>query len=680
MSDNLSVSVVVTIDDAEPYIKKCVDSILQQTFQDFEIILVGDSGICQKLYSGNDKIKIIPAEKNKSARNVGMKHAVGKYIFFVKGEDFLLSSTLKKFYIVAEKSEAQIVHAAGNFLLGQKLKCRWDKFNQQGFLQNKLLYKLEQWRTGAISSRAELCFCRRDFLAQKNLKFLNNYAADEAFNFALMCMAQRYYILRDAFYIQRKISVTNETDGLRAMLEGAAYIEKFLDKIPRFKNYELWRENILSALFGRISARIVSDKKNISAELDAALTPYFPSGKNFTKYFFKTANVLRQQVKVLAQKNSDLSKQLINFFKRTKLSANKIVFVNFMGRGYGCNPKYIAEEILRQNLPFDMVWLVNDMNEPMPEKIRKVSYGSVDSIYELATAKVIVSNTKNLLPFPGKKDGQFFIMTWHGGQGFKFIEKDAAEKLSPEYLFQTKKNSAITDLMMVNTQEQFDEFKRACWYDGEILKCGLPRNDIFFKRDEKLIARVRKNLKVPPFSKVVMYAPTFRDNVDDMIETCRLDAKKLLDVLEKKFGDEWTLLMRFHPNVAEFFAGENFGSENIINATTYPDMQELILISDALISDYSSVICDFMFSGKKVFIYAKDFDVYTKERGFKQLIFDLPYKINRSEAELFNCIETFDAAALEPKIKKFIETVKPFDDGHASEKVVERIMELAASS
>lgn len=92
------------------------------------------------------------------------------------------------------------------------------------------------------------------------------------------------------------------------------------------------------------------------------------------------------------QRSNDLSAQIMNLFNRIELADRKIVFVNFMGRGFGCNPKYIALEIMRQNLPFDMVWLVNDINEPMPAWIRKVRYGSVDSIYELATAKVIVTS------------------------------------------------------------------------------------------------------------------------------------------------------------------------------------------------------------------------------------------------------------------------------------------------
>ena len=363
----------------------------------------------------------------------------------------------------------------------------------------------------------------------------------------------------------------------------------------------------------------------------------------------------------------------MNLFNRLELTDNKIVFVNFMGRGFGCNPKYIALEILRQNLPYDMVWL------PMPARIRKTVYGSIDSIYELATAKVIVSNVKNLLPFPGKKRGQFFIMTWHGGLNFKYIERDAEELLHPEYVRESKINSKMTDLMMVVAQEQYEEFRRVMYYDGEILKCGLPRNDLFFQRDEKLIAQIRQVSGIPEGNKVIMYAPTFRNDPAATAAACRLDTQRLLKVMRKRFGGDWTLLVRHHPNVAGYFAKESF-SDNVINATAYPDMQELILIADVLISDYSSVLFDFMFCGKPAFIYAKDYDTYPAERGFTPLYFELPYRVNRSEAELFADIKTFDAAALEPKVKLLIDKIQPFDTGHASEEVVKRINSFIVNS
>ena len=703
-----AVSVVVPVYKVELYVRQCVDSILNQTFQDFEIILVDDATpdnsfkICQQFYGDNDKIKFVRHEKNLglgAARNTGMKHAVGKYICFVDSDDYILPDALKKFYNAAEKTNAEIVHAAGRYELTQdkpepvrqeNLQLKWDKHNQDGFLKNYTPYRLiKHWAMNNTWPMAWLCFCRRDFLESYQIEFLPIISEDETFSFALFCLSERYYILHEALYVYRKRSgsimqsftLDKFSKVIESMLVGIVYIENFLKLIPRFEGYEQWREGILNAFFNRFTNNTLPyyGDLNINSERNAVvektLTPFFEEYEPFVRFFFNDFHFQRLQSEIFKQKYTQLSEQMMSLFNRMEISAQKIVFVNFMGKGYGCNPKYIAQEILRQNLPYDLVWLVNDLNEPMPAKIRKVLYSSADSVYELATAKIIVSNTKNLLPFPNKKQGQYFIMTWHSGSNFKKVEKDTEETLSPAYVRESKINSQLTDLMLTNTQEQFDEMRRAFWYRGEILKCGLPRNDIFFNYDAKIISRIRKSLNVPAGNKIIMYAPTFRDNPAVFGKIYNFNAKNLLQTVEKKFGDKWSLLVRLHPNISWVKLSENFfdSSENIINATNYPDMQELIVASDILISDYSSVIYDFMLSGKPVFIFAKDFDTYPKERGFKQTYFNLPYKVNRTEDELLDCIKIFDAKDLAPAIKKFMDIVKPFDTGHASEAVVARI-------
>ncbi len=142
MTNVPAVSVIVPIYKVERYIKFCIDSILMQSFQDFEIILIDDASpdgsveLCQKLYGDNDKIKFVRHERNLglgSARNTGIKHARGKYIAFVDSDDFILPDALEKFYNTAEKNNAQVVHAAG--WLRKKFE------NRMGTLHSRRLYK-----------------------------------------------------------------------------------------------------------------------------------------------------------------------------------------------------------------------------------------------------------------------------------------------------------------------------------------------------------------------------------------------------------------------------------------------------------------------------------------------------------------------------------------------------------
>ena len=155
--------------------------------------------------------------------------------------------------------------------------------------------------------------------------------------------------------------------------------------------------------------------------------------------------------------------QIINSVLAVLHKQNKIVFVNFLGRGYGDSPKYIAEEILRQSLPYDLVWLVYNMNDIFPNGIRKVKFYSLKSRYELSTARVIISNTKGRLPY-FKRKSQYYIQTWHGGFGVKYIEKDIEQFLPKEYVRDSKYDSSITDLILSGSDFQTQVIKKSFCY------------------------------------------------------------------------------------------------------------------------------------------------------------------------------------------------------------------------
>lgn len=346
---------------------------------------------------------------------------------------------------------------------------------------------------------------------------------------------------------------------------------------------------------------------------------------------------------------------------------NKIVFNNFRGHGYGDSPKYIAEEIIRQGLKYDMVWLVDDLNLEFPPQIRKVSLSSIRTSYELSTAKVIISNVKVSLPYH-KKRNQYYIQTWHGSMAFKAIEKDAQEKLRPQYLKETIADSKIIDLFLSCNSIQTKEIQTAFWYDGDIFECGSPRNDMLYKplyyKDN-----VKKSLGLSPETKVVLYAPTFRD--DYRTDVYNLDLARLIDTLCTNLGGDWRVLVRLHPNVMD----KNIIKlcQNSIDVTSYPDMQELLLISDVLITDYSTTIYDAIIMRKKVFLYAPDLADYKDNRGLKPVYFSLPTRVNQTNDELIEYIRIFDETGYQRQLEEFLATFRVFDDGNASKRVVDKI-------
>ena len=364
---------------------------------------------------------------------------------------------------------------------------------------------------------------------------------------------------------------------------------------------------------------------------------------------------------------------IVNMFFYLFPTQKKVVFINFAGRGYGDSPKYISEEILRQSLPYDLVWLCYEMNNTFPDGIRKVKFYSLKSRYELATARVIISNTKGRLPYR-KKSSQYYIQTWHGGFGVKYIEKDAEQYLSKKYVRDSKYDSSITDLILSGSEFQTRVIQDSFWYNGEIFKKGVPRNDIFFNRSEKAVKNLKKLYGFNENTKIVLYAPTFRD--DDNIDAYKLNASMLLHALRKRTGGEWKLIIRLHPKVAgisHIFKYDN----DVINGSVYADSQELLVFSDLLITDFSSTMMDFGIMKKPVLLFITDLEDYVKKcRGIRPLFYQLPFELSKSNEELCCAIMKFDANSYLHRLNTFMDRYyHSYDDGHASEYVVERIKE-----
>ncbi len=354
-----------------------------------------------------------------------------------------------------------------------------------------------------------------------------------------------------------------------------------------------------------------------------------------------------------------------------KVNNKKIVFDNFFGKGYGCNPKYIAEEIIREDIDCDMVWLVNDIETPMPSKIRKVKYGSIKSLFELATAKIWVNNVRNSEKVKKKKN-QFYIQTWHSSLALKKIEGEVENMLSPQYVKEAKNDGKITDLMLANNTYTENLIRKYFWYDGNIMKVGLPRNDIMFKKEEKIIEKVYSYFNIERDIHFVIYTPTFRQNKEG-IEFYKFDYDKVCNSLEKKFGCKYAVLLRLHPNVSKFKNELNY-SDKVINASDYPDIQELLAVSDITITDYSSTMFDSSMFGKIVFILAKDLEEYKlTERETEFEITELPFSIATNDDDLCNNIDNFSFDKYKNNCDKFYDKIGLVNNNNASTEVVKII-------
>ncbi|MBE6945680.1 MAG: glycerophosphotransferase [Ruminococcaceae bacterium] len=355
------------------------------------------------------------------------------------------------------------------------------------------------------------------------------------------------------------------------------------------------------------------------------------------------------------------------------VNKRKVVFSSYYGRGYSDNPKAIAQALLETRRNLKLVWLVKDEKEAatLPKGITPCPFGSVRSIFALATARVWVDNCRKYARF--KKRDQFFLQTWHGFP-LKRIEKDALEHLAPDFERGAIKDSRFTDLLVSNSSFMTRVLRRCFWYEGEIGEFGSPRNDVFLWTRRAGPEKVRPHFDLPQDRKLVLYAPTFR--ADHSTDAYRLEAESLLKSCAQRFGGEWSLLVRLHPNVAaRSEALFPYDGRRIIDATMYPDMQELMQESDMLLTDYSSCMFDFALSGKPCLRFALDVEAYKDDRGFYFTSEEIPFPLAQSNAELCNAITHFDLESYLSNWHGFTCAQGFREDGHASKRCARWILD-----
>lgn len=365
---------------------------------------------------------------------------------------------------------------------------------------------------------------------------------------------------------------------------------------------------------------------------------------------------------------------LISFFGYFKIQ-NKIVFISYYGKTPSCNPLYIYKELQNRKNNIKCIWAIKESSF-LSQTYNITKYNSIKFFYHLATSKVWISNVR--LPYYWKKrTEQIYIQTWHGGISLKRVEKDAIKSLSSSYIQSAMNDSSMTNLMISNSVWLSNLYRRAFWYEGEILKCGLPREDIFFsnsniKNEIKNRVITYYNLKNIKKLRIALYVPTFR--VDGDMSVYNIDYNRLLATLNKKDNNNWIILIRLHPNIQNQQDMIQY-NERIFNGSNYADINDLIIASDIVISDYSSAMFDALLANKIVFVYATDIEKYNKDRGMLFDLEELPFSISSNNNELIDNIDNFNNIDYINRCNQFMNSLELYDCGHASKCVVDWIQE-----
>ena len=388
------------------------------------------------------------------------------------------------------------------------------------------------------------------------------------------------------------------------------------------------------------------------------------------KYLLTSGNFIKKGKRKFFKKFLQRPFAILVYFLPIK--ENRIVFDNFGGKGYGDSTKYIAEELIKSGRNYELVWLVDNLSSyEFPKQIKTVKIDSIKALCMRATAKVWVDNVRHLHPVKKKKE-QVYLQAWHAPFGPKKAEADAEKELGEEYVREAKYDGQIADGIISNSKLLDNQFKRAFWLSNhvEILSYGLPRNDFLARQIDNTFKydNLRNKFGFEKDSFYILYAPTFRDNYS--LEGYKLEYEKIAKEFSEKVNKKARIVVRLHPNVWNQSNFINYG-ENTLNGTVYPDMQELLLACDALISDYSSCVFDFAILKKPVFICALDIKEYEKTRGLLPEFYDFPFPIATSNEEMLTNIKNYDQKSYFDKVNRYFERYPLYDDGNASRRVVD---------
>ncbi|MHB8131319.1 MAG: CDP-glycerol glycerophosphotransferase family protein [Mobilitalea sp.] len=391
-----------------------------------------------------------------------------------------------------------------------------------------------------------------------------------------------------------------------------------------------------------------------------------------------------------------ISKYIKKKLKRVVLSAYKIcvgifpvdkkiiIFESNLGRNYTGSPRAIYEEMVRQGLDqkYRCYFILEDPDTQLPGTAKTIKRTRMKYFFLLAISGVWVCDTR-LPKYIIKRSECTYIQTWHGTPLKKLgLDMDtvymAGEKGIDNYKKNFYNNAQTWDYLISQNHFSTGIFKRAFAFNKEMLEIGYPRNDVLFaKNNEKDIVDLKKQLGLPLDKKIILYAPTWRDNEfygkGQYKFNPPLDFAKLKDAL----GDDTVMIVKYHYLVVDKIDWTLYKGF-IYSCDLSYDISLLYLVSDMMITDYSSVMFDYSLLKRPMAFFCYDLEEYKDTlRGFYfDFLEEAPGPVTLTTDGLIEAILKYDTSDYKEKQLAFYQKYNHADDGRASQKVVELIRKV----
>ena len=376
--------------------------------------------------------------------------------------------------------------------------------------------------------------------------------------------------------------------------------------------------------------------------------------------------------------------------RKNNVDEKLVVFDSFMGRKYSCSPRAIYEEMLKQDRfnDFKFVWAFKNIEGKKEiselKRAELVKYNSLEYLEICSKAKYIITNSRIPEVIKLKKE-QVYVQNWHGTPlkrlGYDITIDGGNAMNSLKDLRKKYKEDAERYTYMVSPSKFVTEKYKSCFNLAEnnpnvkIIEKGYPRNDFLYTYKESDIERIKKALGIKENKKIILYAPTWRDNQHESGMGYTYEIGINFDKMRETLEKDYIILFRPHYFIANQFNFKKY-SGFVYDVSDYDEINDLYIIADILITDYSSVFFDYANLKRPIIFYMYDLKEYEENiRGFYIGLDELPGKIVETEVALIDeIINVTNNFKYNEKYKNFNEKFNYLDDGKSSERVVGEII------
>ncbi|MDR0912059.1 MAG: CDP-glycerol:glycerophosphate glycerophosphotransferase [Methanobrevibacter sp.] len=780
------VTVIMPFNKGKDYLNDALHSLTLQNIEDFQLLLILNGvteDISDIISFYGDKLNLIIENIDHTvtptySRNMGIKIAKTKYIYFLDSDDWLDKFALDKLIFFAKKNPNYKI------ISGKRI---YTKYNPKTINNSKEFREIIQnsnvniKKTNNISliipnedgfeniSSLHSLF-DREFLLDNNILFNTdlNVFGDYPFVFKLLnCISNQETISNlknnefivnsyDSFYFKRNHDDPVNLPSLEQLFDDKSYFLETINVYSYLINSILKNTNFNDYLRVLLDKKFINfyfifySKKIIQNQDNKWRKEYLKIISEVIKNINNKSIKFSQQIEIYAVKsiNLKLLKVLINIrltikkipeiirkpyilplmiyvtvFNKLKIKENMIIFESFRGKSYSDSGKYIYEYLynyskenndfksnsfkinnskknnskknnfkknnFKKNISknsnskeknFDFVWILDKKSRKnVLGNPRFVERFSLRYYYYMAISKYWVSNLRQPMRLR-KREEQVMLETWHGTPLKRLgLDINTIYSFDPELKQQYIENSREWKYLLSPNHYTSEIYRSAFNYHGKILEYGYPRNDLLYNYTNEDIFKIKNELNLPKDKKIILYAPTWRDDEFYDKGSYKMSLKLDLDLLKNRLQNDYIILIRTHYFISDVLDLKEFNNF-AWDVSKYDDISHLYIISDILITDYSSVFFDYGNLKRPILFYTYDLDKYESVlRGFYlDITKEIPGPLLFSSEEVVESIINIDDINQEfkDKYEKFYNKFCHLDDGNASERVSKTVFDL----